>query len=44
MICDNGDGMRGPLKVMFPFGKGKDDGEEFSVVDVIVPFGKREGL
>ena len=44
MIHDNGDGVWGPLKVMFPFGKGEDDGEEFSVVDVIVLFGKRKGL
>ena len=44
MIRDNGDGVRGPLKVIFPFGKGEDDSEEFSVVDVIVLFGKREGL
>ena len=44
MICDNRDGVRGPLKVMFPFGKGEDDGKEFPVIDVIVLFGKREGL
>ena len=44
MICNNGDGVWGPLKVMFPFGEGKDDGEKFPVVDVIVPLGKREGL
>ena len=44
MICDNRDRVWGSLKVMFPFGKGEDDGEEFSIIDVIVPFGKREGL
>ena len=44
MIRDNRDGVRGLLKVMSPFGKGEDDSEEFPVVDVIVPFGKREGL
>ena len=44
MIRDNGDGVQGPLKVIFLFGKGEDDGEEFSVVDVIVPFGKRKGF
>ena len=44
MIHDNGDGVWGPLKVMFSFGEGKDDSEEFPVVDVIVPLGKKEGL
>ena len=44
MIHDNGDGMWGFLKVMFPFREGKDDSKEFPVVDVIVPLGKREGL
>ena len=44
MIRDNRDGMRDSLKVMFPFGEGEDDGEEFPVVDVIVLLSKREGL
>ena len=44
MICDNRDGVQDPLKVMFPFGEGEDDGKEFPVVDVIVLLGKREGL
>ena len=43
MIHDNGDGVQSSLKVMFPFRKGEDDSKEFSVIDVIVPFGKREG-
>ena len=44
MICDNGDGVQGLLKVMFPFEEGKDDSEEFPVIDVIVLLSKREGL
>ena len=44
MICDNGDGVQGLLKVMFPFREGEDDGEEFPIIDVIVLLGKRDGL
>ena len=44
MIRDDGDGVRGSLEIMPPFREGKNDGKEFSVIDVIVLFCKREGF
>ena len=38
MIHDNGDWVEGALKVLAPFIQGKNDGKEFLVIDVIIPF------
>ena len=42
MVGDNGDRVGCTLNVLTPFGEGKDDRKEFSVVDVIVSFGREE--
>ncbi|KIJ19505.1 hypothetical protein PAXINDRAFT_69511 [Paxillus involutus ATCC 200175] len=34
--------MNSSLEIMVPHFQGVDDGEEFSIVDVVVPFGRRE--
>ena len=39
VIGEDGDGVRSPLQVLFPFHKSKDNGEEFSIVNVVVAFG-----
>ena len=44
MISEDRDRVRGPLQILFPFGKGKDNGKEFLVIDVVVVLGQREGL
>ena len=44
VIRDDRDGVRGSLEIMLPFQEGKNDGKEFSVVDVIILFYKREGF
>ena len=38
VVCDNRNGVWGALEVLFPFRKGKNDGKEFSVINVIVMF------
>ena len=44
MISEDRDGVRSSLQVLFPFNKGEDNSKEFAIVDVIVSFGRREGL
>ena len=34
----------GPMEIMAPRFQGANDGEEFSVIDIVVPFGGRKGL
>ena len=38
------DGMGGSLKVVAPMAKGVDNGEQLSIVNVVVAFSRREGL
>ena len=42
VIGDNGDGKRSSLEVVFPLGESKDDHKQFSVVNIVVLFGKEE--
>ena len=44
MIGEDGDGVRSPLQVLFPFHKSKDYGEELSIIDIVVVLGQGEGL
>ena len=44
MISDDGDRVRGSLKIVLPFREGEDDSKEFSVVNVIVVLDKGEDL
>ena len=44
MIGKDLDGEGGTMKVMSPGFQGADDGQEFSIVDVIIPFCWRERL
>ena len=44
MIGEDGDGMRSPLQVLFPLNKGEDNGEELSIIYVVVALGRGEGL
>ena len=44
MVSENRDRMRSALQVLFPFCKGKDDGQEFPVIDIIVSLCSREGF
>ena len=44
MISDDGDKVRGSLKIVLPFREGEDDSKEFSVVNVVVVLSEREGL
>ena len=44
VIHDDRDGVRGSLEIMLPFREGENDSKEFSVVDVIISFCKREGF
>ena len=44
VIGEDGDGVRSPLQVLFPFHKSEDNGEELSIVNVVVTFGRGEGL
>ena len=43
MVSDDGDGVRCSLNILTPFCEGKDDCEQFLVIDVVVPFGRKEG-
>ena len=42
MIGDDGDGKRSSLEVVFPLSESKDDRKQFSVVNIVVLFGKGE--
>ena len=44
MISDDGDRVRGSLKIVLPFREGKDDSKEFSVINVVVVLSKGESL
>ena len=44
MIGENLDGEGGTMEVMSPGFDGTDDGQEFTVIDIIVPFCWGEGL
>ena len=43
MVGDDGNGVGHSLNVLMPFGKGKNDCKEFSVINVIVAFGGEKG-
>ena len=42
MIGDDGDSKRSSLKVVFSLNESKDDHKQFSVINIIVSFGKGE--
>ena len=42
MIGNDSNRVRCTLNVLPPLREGKDDGEEFSIVDVVVSFGREE--
>ena len=44
MIGEDRDGVRGSLEILFPLNKGEDNGEELSIIYVIVAFGGGKGL
>jgi hypothetical protein len=44
MICEYNDRVRIPFKVMPPYFQGTDDGEEFTIVDLVISFSGVEGL
>ena len=44
MVGENGDGVRGSLQVLLPFDEGKDDGEELSIIYVVITFCRGEGF
>ena len=44
MVGDDGNRVGRSLNVLTPFGESKNDCKEFSVIDVIVPFGGEEGV
>ena len=44
VVGDNGNGMWGTLEILFPFGESEDDGEEFSIINIIIIFGRGESL
>ena len=44
MIGEDRDGVRSSLQVLFPLNKGEDNGEELSVIYVIIAFGRGKGL
>ena len=39
MISEDGDRMRSPLQILFPFSKSEDNSKEFLIIDVIVALG-----
>ena len=43
MVGDDGNRVGGSLNILTPFGKGKNDCKEFSVIDIIIMFGGEEG-
>ena len=44
MVSDNGHRMWGTLEILSPFREGKDGSEEFSIINVIVVFGRGKSL
>ena len=44
MVGEDGDRVRSSLQVLFLFHKSKDNGEELSIIDVVVALGRGEGL
>ena len=44
MIGKDRDGVGSTLQVLFPFNESEDDGEELSIIYVIVAFRRGEGL
>ena len=44
MVGEDGDGVRSALQVLFPFDKSEDDGEELSIIYVVVAFCRGEGF
>ena len=44
MIGEDRDGVRSSLQVLLPLNKGENNSKEFAIIDVIVSFGRREGL
>ena len=44
MVVEDGSWEWGSLNVMLPGAEGANDTEEFSIVDLIVSFGRRKGL
>ena len=44
VVGEDRDRVRGPLEILLPFHKSKDDCEEFPVIDIIVPLSQGEGF
>ena len=44
VVGDNGNGMWSILEILFPFRESEDDGEEFSIINIIIIFGRGESL
>ena len=44
MVGDDSDRMRSSLDVLFPFIQCEDDGKEFPIIDVVVPFSMNKRL
>jgi hypothetical protein len=44
MICEYDDRVRVPFKVMSPCFQGSDDGEKFTIIDLVILFGGIKGL
>lgn len=43
MVHDNGDWVRHALNVLPPFSESKEDRKKFSIINVIILFGREEG-
>ena len=44
MISEYDDGMRGSEEKVTPMGDSSDNGKEFSIIDLIVSFGRTKGF
>ena len=44
MVGEKGDGMRSSLEVVAPMVKGVDNSKQLSIVNIVVAFGRGEGL
>ena len=44
MVSEDRDGVRSSLQVLLPFDESEDDGEELSIIYVVVAFCGGEGL
>jgi hypothetical protein len=44
MICEDDDRVQVPFKVMAPFGECSDNSEQFPVKDLVITFGRVQGL